>query len=29
MTVIPSGSCLWIITEANRSFTTILLPEEY
>lgn len=24
-----SGSRVWIITEANRSSTTILLPEEY
>jgi len=21
--------CIWIITEADRSYTTILLPEEY
>jgi hypothetical protein len=26
----PVGEkCIWIITEANRSYTTILLPEEY
>ena len=26
----PAGSeCVWIITEADRSGTTILLPEEY
>ena len=26
----PVGrECVWIITEANRSVTTILLPEEY
>jgi hypothetical protein len=26
----PIGSeCVWIITEADRSVTTILLPEEY
>jgi hypothetical protein len=23
------GTRIWIITEANRSMTTILLPEEY
>ena len=23
------GSCVWVITEADRSVTTILLPEEY
>jgi hypothetical protein len=23
------GTCIWIITEADRSVTTILLPEEY
>jgi hypothetical protein len=23
------GECVWIITEADRSVTTILLPEEY
>lgn len=23
------GGCLWVITEADRSVTTILLPEEY
>ena len=22
-------NCLWIITEADRSYTTILLPDEY
>lgn len=26
---LPSGARLWIITEADRSATTILLPEEY
>jgi len=26
----PVGrECVWVITEANRSITTILLPEEY
>lgn len=25
----PSNSRLWIITEADRSVTTLLLPEEY
>ncbi len=25
----PSGIRFWIITEADRSITTILLPEEY
>lgn len=25
----PEGVKLWIITEADRSATTILLPEEY
>lgn len=24
-----AGLCLWIITEADRSATTILLPDEY
>ena len=24
-----AGICIWIITEADRSVTTILLPEEY
>jgi hypothetical protein len=24
----PAG-CLWVITEADRSVTTVLLPEEY
>jgi hypothetical protein len=23
------GTCVWIIAEADRSVTTILLPEEY
>ncbi|KAA8767722.1 hypothetical protein WL74_00760 [Burkholderia cepacia] len=27
--VIPGGSRVWIITEADRSVTTILLPEDY
>jgi len=27
--VIPGGGRVWIITEANRSVTTILLPEDY
>jgi hypothetical protein len=26
---LPDGTRLWIITEADRSATTILLPEEY
>jgi len=26
---LPGGSKIWIITEADRSATTILLPEEY
>lgn len=26
---LPSGCRIWIITEADRSATTILLPEEY
>jgi hypothetical protein len=26
---LPSGDRIWIITEADRSSTTILLPEEY
>jgi hypothetical protein len=26
---LPGGRKLWIITEADRSVTTILLPEEY
>ena len=26
---LPSGATIWIITEADRSRTTILLPEEY
>jgi hypothetical protein len=25
----PSGARIWIITEADRSATTVLLPEEY
>ncbi|WCM19781.1 hypothetical protein NDK50_20595 [Paraburkholderia bryophila] len=27
--VIPGGGKIWIITEADRSVTTILLPEDY
>lgn len=27
--ILPSGEKLWIITEADRSVTTLLLPEEY
>jgi len=27
--VIPGGGRVWIITEADRSVTTILLPEDY
>jgi hypothetical protein len=27
--VSPSGTAFWIITEHDRSVTTILLPEEY
>lgn len=27
--VMPDGERVWIITEADRSVTTILLPEEY
>ena len=26
---LPDGSHVWVITEADRSVTTILLPEEY
>jgi hypothetical protein len=26
---LPDGTRIWIITEADRSVTTILLPEEY
>ena len=26
---LPDGTKLWIITEADRSVTTLLLPEEY
>ena len=26
---LPTGKTIWIITEANRSATTFLLPEEY
>jgi hypothetical protein len=26
---IPGGTTLWVITEADRSLTTLLLPEEY
>ncbi len=26
---LPDGTRLWIITEADRSATTLLLPEEY
>jgi hypothetical protein len=27
--VLPDGTRIWIITEADRSATTILLPEDY
>lgn len=27
--VIPGGGRVWIITEADRSVTTIMLPEDY
>ncbi len=27
--VIPGGGKVWVITEADRSVTTILLPEDY
>ena len=27
--ILPDGTKIWIITEADRSVTTILLPEEY
>jgi hypothetical protein len=26
---LPDGTRIWIITEADRSYTTLLLPEEY
>jgi len=26
---LPDGTRIWIITEADRSCTTLLLPEEY
>ena len=26
---LPTGTSIWIITEADRSVTTILLPDEY
>ena len=26
---LPTGETLWIITEADRSATTLLLPEDY
>lgn len=26
---LPTGSTLWVITEADRSATTLLLPEDY
>ena len=26
---LPTGAKLWVITEADRSITTVLLPEEY
>lgn len=26
---LPDGTRLWVITEADRSATTLLLPEEY
>lgn len=25
----PGGTRVWVITEADRSFTTVLLPDEY
>lgn len=25
----PDGFCLWVITEADRSATTVLLPDDY
>ena len=27
--ILKDGTCIWIITEADRSVTTILLPDEY
>lgn len=27
--LLPSGDKLWVITEADRSVTTILLPDDY
>lgn len=27
--ILPDGTKIWIITEADRSVTTFLLPEEY
>lgn len=27
--VIPGGGTVWVITDADRSVTTILLPEDY
>ena len=27
--LLPSGVKLWVITEADRSATTVLLPDEY
>lgn len=27
--VVPGGTRIWIITEADRSATTVLLPDEY
>jgi hypothetical protein len=26
---LPSGEKVWVITEANRSATTVLMPEDY
>ena len=26
---LPTGERIWIITEADRSYTTVMLPEEY
>lgn len=27
--ILPTGVKIWVITEADRSYTTILLPSEY
>jgi len=27
--ILPSGRRIWIVTEADRSYTCLLLPEEY